>query len=313
MASSPRRAPSLLPVIAVLALALVAAVVLLATRGDDGTPATTAAGTTTKATDAPRGERPRDAATAREREVAGWPLQGPAAQRAPVPILMYHLVANAPAGTAYPDLWVAPERFRQQVDALRDAGFTAVTMSEVWAAWHEGGRLPRRPVVLSFDDGDITHALNVAPVLKQAGWPGVLNLAVNHLGKGGLPMWGAKRLLKQGWEIDSHTTDHLDLTTLDAAGLERELAGSRALLRKRLGVETRFLCYPAGRNDATVRAAARKAGYVAATTVDPGRARRGDDPFLLPRIRVEPTTTGSRLVEQARGTAAAPAATGAPA
>lgn len=296
--------------IAVLGAVLVVALVLFATRGGDPAPATTAAGTTTAPRDTTRrgdAKTAPDASTDRKREVAGWPLHGAAAQRAPVPILMYHLVANAPAGTAYPDLWVAPERFQQQVDALRGAGFTAVTMSEVWAAWHEGGRLPRRPVVLSFDDGDITHALNVAPVLKRAGWPGVLNLAVNHLGKGGLPMWGARRLLKQGWEIDSHTTDHLDLTTLDAAGLERELAGSRALLRKRLGVTTRFLCYPAGRNDATVRAAARQAGYVAATTVDPGRARRSDDPFLLPRIRVEPTTTGTQLVEQARGTAAAPA------
>ncbi|WP_320672839.1 polysaccharide deacetylase family protein [Patulibacter defluvii] len=310
MAPPPRRPPSLLPVIAVLALALAGALVLLVTRdgGDDAPRAAATAPTRTTAA-RPAGDRAADPKP-RDR-TAGWPVQGAAARRARVPILMYHLVAEAKAGTPYPELWVPPARFREQIAALHGAGFTAITMNELWSAWHDGGRLPRRPVVLSFDDGDISQVMNAAPVLERLRWPGVLNLAVNHLGKDGLPMWGARRMLRQGWEIDSHTTTHPDLTTLGAEALRRELAGSRRLLKRKLGVDARFFCYPAGRNDTTVRAAVKAAGYAAATTVEPGLAAPGQDPYLLPRIRVEPQTTGARLVQQARGTAAAPAGGGA--
>ncbi|MFA4929317.1 MAG: polysaccharide deacetylase family protein, partial [Patulibacter sp.] len=241
-------------------------------------------------------------AAQRATERAGWPVHGAAATRARVPILMYHVIADAPAGTAYPDLWVGPDRFAAQVDALREAGFTAITMEELWAAWHDGGRLPKHPVVLSFDDGEISHAMNAAPVLQKVGWPGVLNLTVDNLGPKGLPMWGAKRLIRQGWEIGSHTVSHPDVTTLDEAGFARELAGSRKRITQRLGVEVRFFCYPAGKSDARSRAAVAAAGYLGATTVDPGLAARADDPYLLPRVRVNPSTTPSELVRMARGT-----------
>lgn len=315
MAPPPQRPRSLMPLIAALVVALVVSLAALAIAragGDHPAPATAAPATTADAEPAATtGPRTSRSATtddvAADREAAraavrsGWPLHGTAATRARVPILMYHVIADAPAGTAYPDLWVGPDRFAAQVAALRDAGFTAITMEELWAAWHDGGRLPQRPIVLSFDDGEISHALNAAPVLLKAGWPGVLNLTVDNLGPKGLPMWGAKRLIRQGWEIGSHTVTHPDVTTLDAAGYARELAGSRKRIKQRLGVDPRFFCYPAGKSDAASRAAVADAGYLAATTVDPGLAARGDDPYLLPRLRVEPSTTPSALVRMARG------------
>nr|WP_246851792.1 polysaccharide deacetylase family protein [Patulibacter sp. SYSU D01012] len=183
-------------------------------------------------------------------------------------------------------------------------------MEELWRAWHGTGRLPSRPVVLSFDDGDLSHLTRAAPVLAAVGWPGVLNLAVNHLGPKGLPRWAARRLIGAGWEIGSHTVDHTDLTTLDDAALADQLTRSRRLIRSRLGVAARFFCYPAGRQDERVRAAVARAGYVAATTTQPGIAAPTDDPLLLPRIRVGPETSPAALVRQARGTAAPPAAAG---
>lgn len=239
-----------------------------------------------------------------------WPLSGAKARSKRVPILMYHLIAPAPAGTAYPGLWVPPTELEAQVEALDSAGFTGVTLGEVWEAWHGDGRLPSRPVVLSFDDGDISQVLGGAPVLRAAGWPGVLNLATNHLGKGGIPMWGAKRLIKQGWDVDSHTVTHPDVTALAPAALEQELTASKAAIKARLGVTAKFFCYPAGRNDPASRAAVEAAGYLAATTTEPGLAARSDDPFALPRLRVDPGMSGSTVVALARGTQAQTAGTG---
>jgi peptidoglycan/xylan/chitin deacetylase (PgdA/CDA1 family) len=302
-----------MPLIALLTVVLaVSLVALVVTRSGDDAPPAGAEPSAARVTDAApparapttkkrRGDEAAERERARTAARAKWPVHGAAAARARVPILMYHVIGDVPADAAYPDLWVAPDRFAAQVGALRAAGFTAITMEELWSAWHDGGRLPKRPVVLSFDDGDITHAMNAAPVLLKVGWPGVLNLTVQNLGERGLPMWGAKRLIRQGWEIGSHTTTHPDVTTLDAAGYARELAGSRKTLKRRLGVDVRFFCYPAGKSDAASRAAVAAAGYLGATTVDPGLAARGDDPYLLPRIRVNPGTTPAELVRMAGG------------
>jgi peptidoglycan/xylan/chitin deacetylase (PgdA/CDA1 family) len=41
----------------------------------------------------------------------------------------------------------------------------------VWDAWTGGPRLPRLPVVLSFDDGYADQVRDVLPVLRRARWP----------------------------------------------------------------------------------------------------------------------------------------------
>ena len=53
-------------------------------------------------------------------------------------------------------------------------------------------------------------------------------------------------MIDAGWELAAHTIHHLDLTTLDAAQLKEEVAGSRAILRREYGVPVENFCYPAG-------------------------------------------------------------------
>ena len=79
-------------------------------------------------------------------------------------------------------------------------------------------------------------------------------------------------MIAAGWEVDSHTLTHPDLTTVGDAQL-RARSRTRARCCARASTcPVDFFCYPAGRNDARVRAAVRAAGYKAATTVDPGIA-----------------------------------------
>jgi peptidoglycan/xylan/chitin deacetylase (PgdA/CDA1 family) len=208
--------------------------------------------------------------------------------RAPVPVLMYHVIAPAPAGARYAGLWVSPEALRAQVAALAHAGFHGVTLDAVLDGWAGKDTLPRHPVVLSFDDGYLSQGQDAGAILRAVGWPGVLNLALHNLDTpGGLSASRVKTMVADGWEVDAHSLTHPDLTTLDAAALRHEVAGSRAAIRERFGVPVDAFCYPAGRYDATVEAAVKAAGYRAATTELPGAARPGGDRFALPRIRVD--------------------------
>jgi peptidoglycan/xylan/chitin deacetylase (PgdA/CDA1 family) len=217
-------------------------------------------------------------------------LAAPAAagtpSRRPVPILMYHVVANPYRGAPNPSLYVGRPEFAAQMRWLAGNGFRAVTLEEVYDSWHGQAVLPAKPIVVSFDDGYRSQYTNALPVLRSHRWRGVLNLEVADTTK----PWGARprmvrAMIKAGWEIDAHTLTHPDLTTLDPAALRHQVAGSRGVIRRTYHVPVDFFCYPAGRYDSRVIAAVRAAGFLAATTVDFGLARPSEL-YTLKRVRV---------------------------
>ena len=220
------------------------------------------------------------------------------AAREAVPILMYHAIRTAPPGADHPRLWVRPREFAAQVRALREAGYTGITLQRAWDAWHGRARLPRRPIVFSFDDGYASQVRIALPVLRRAGWAGVLNLTLSHLDDLGGPA-AVRRLIDGGWEIDAHTRTHADLTVLSDERLRDEVAAAREEIRGRFGVPASFFCYPAGRYDARVVAAVRAAGFQAAMTVKMGLATAAA-PYLLKRVQVDSGLGGDGLLRRLR-------------
>jgi peptidoglycan/xylan/chitin deacetylase (PgdA/CDA1 family) len=200
----------------------------------------------------------------------------------PVPILEYHVLGEAPADAPYPELYVERPDFRHQLEWLDEHGYEAVTLEQVEEAWYDGGPLPSKPVVLSFDDGYRPQFTFALPQLRKHGWAGVLNLKAEG---SDLYESNVKAMIAAGWELAAHTIHHLDLTELGAAQLQEEVAGSRKILQDEFHVAVKNFCYPAGRFDETVIAAVEKAGYVGATTEIPGYAE-GDAPYELARFEI---------------------------
>jgi peptidoglycan/xylan/chitin deacetylase (PgdA/CDA1 family) len=215
----------------------------------------------------------------------------------PVPILEYHVLGAAPADAPYPELYVTRPDFHRQMDWLEEHGYEAVTLEMVERAWYDGGTLPAKPVVLSFDDGyrpQFTYAL---PELRRHGWPGVLNLKAEG---SDLYTSNVEAMIDAGWELAAHTIHHLDLTTLGSEQLREEVAGSREILRREYGVPVADFCYPAGQFDETVIAAVKAAGYTAATTEIPGEASR-EAPYELARFEILGSSGVGGLAEDLGG------------
>jgi peptidoglycan/xylan/chitin deacetylase (PgdA/CDA1 family) len=204
----------------------------------------------------------------------------------PVPILMYHVIGPRPARAPFPELYVSRTDFACELRWLASHRYHAVTLYDVYEYWHGHLALPRKPVVLTFDDGYRGDFTIADPLLRARGWPGVLNLEVAKVVHGDLTPRMIRRLLADGWELASHTLTHSDLTALDSRRLEHEVAGSRRWLRRWFGVDVDFFCYPSGQYNRGVIAAVRASGYLGATTTQPGLARRGS-PFTLSRIRID--------------------------
>jgi peptidoglycan/xylan/chitin deacetylase (PgdA/CDA1 family) len=106
---------------------------------------------------------------------------------------------------------------------------------------------------------------------------------------------GLRALAASGVEIGSHASSHRPLTRVPPAELPGELEGSAARLEA-LGLpRPRALSYPHGDTSPEVAAAARRAGYTVAFTVRAGIARRGVDPFAVPRVEVFSSDTTRKL------------------
>ena len=227
-------------------------------------------------------QAPSDGRSASQLVRNATPRPGWEPHTGPVPILEYH-VLGAPAGRrALPGAVREPAGLPSADDWLDQHDYQAVTLEQVEQAWYHGGTLPPKPVVVSFDDGyrpQFTYAL---PELRKHGWAGVLNLKAEG---SDLYESNVRAMIDAGWELASHTIDHSDLTTLDAAALKRETAGARQILRREYGVPVKDFCYPAGQFDPTVIAAVEAAGYVTATTEIPGDADR-DAPYELARFEI---------------------------
>jgi peptidoglycan/xylan/chitin deacetylase (PgdA/CDA1 family) len=219
----------------------------------------------------------------------------------PVPILMYHVIAAPPAGAPFPGLYVVPSEFSEQMQALEDAGWHAVTLDQVKAYWSRGVPLGAgKPIVISFDNGYQSQYSEALPVLRRLGWVGDENLQLTGLPpeQGGLSQEQIRGLVSAGWELDTQGFSHADLIALDAASLNYQVAVARRVIQQRYGVHANWFCYPSGHYNATVIAAVRAAGYEGSTTVVPGWAHREEDPYRLHRLRVLGGTSPQELLAQ---------------
>jgi peptidoglycan/xylan/chitin deacetylase (PgdA/CDA1 family) len=154
-------------------------------------------------------------------------------------------------------------------------------------------------VVVSFDDGFGSWHRVAYPVLRRHGWLGTMNLALSHLNGIDVRKRWMRTLIRAGWELDSHTLTHADLTALRPDDLRREVAGSRRRLRRIFDVPVHFFCYPSGRYNDRVIAAVRAARYLGATTTIEGLATP-DFPYVLKRVRVNGTDTPADVLAHIR-------------
>jgi peptidoglycan/xylan/chitin deacetylase (PgdA/CDA1 family) len=232
---------------------------------------------------------------------------------AAVPVLMYHVIAPPPTGAPFPGLYVPPPEFAAQMQALKAAGWRAVTLDQARAYWTKGARLPAgKPIVITFDNGYHSQYSQALPVLRRLGWVADENMQLSGLppSQGGLTTDEVHGLIDAGWELDTQGISHADLITLDPSELHYQIFTARRRLQREYRVPVSWFCYPSGHYDATVIAAVRSAGFVGSTTVVPGWAGPGSDMYRLPRLRVLGGTSPSALLAQiaANETAGAPPA-----
>ncbi|WP_192583239.1 polysaccharide deacetylase family protein [Streptomyces albicerus] len=226
----------------------------------------------------------------------------------PVPIFMYHSVATAP-NEATRALSVTPEAFAEQMALIGDLGCTPINTAELARSWRSGGPLPRRPVLITFDDGYEGVHRHALPVLAKHGFAATLFVSTGWL-RGAYDTGGAldemldwdqvRELAGADVEIGGHSHTHPQLDELTDEALWFELLRCRGIIADELGVRPASFAYPYGYSSRRVRRIVREAGFAQSLAVGNALARRRQGPYALHRVTVRRSTgieEFERLVE----------------
>ena len=178
-----------------------------------------------------------------------------------VPILLYHHIGISLTNSQY---YVSPDKFEEQMKLLRDWEYTTITIEMLVKAIIEGSALPPRPVLITFDDGNLDNYTTAFPIMQKYGYSGVLYIIGNYMGVDKyMNASQIKEMADMGWEVGSHSMTHVDLTTLDPQRQRYEIVVSHTVLEKELGLPILSFAYPLGISNCGVTDLAKFSGYIA--------------------------------------------------
>ncbi|HJV26753.1 MAG TPA: polysaccharide deacetylase family protein [Aromatoleum sp.] len=210
-----------------------------------------------------------------------------------VPVLVYHRFGPVVADS----MTVRTESFAAQLQQIRASGVRMLPLREIVDDLQRGVPLPEDAVVLTIDDGHRSVYTDVLPLIRYYRLPVTLFIYPSAISNASYAMtWAQLAELKASGYVDiqSHTYWHPNFMRekrrLDpaayAAFVDWQLVRSKAVLEARFGQRVDLLAWPFGLQDAELREQARRAGYVAAFTLERRALRRGDDPLALPRFLI---------------------------
>jgi peptidoglycan/xylan/chitin deacetylase (PgdA/CDA1 family) len=202
-----------------------------------------------------------------------------------VPILCYHNIGPQTRGR----LLMSVSQFEEQMRYLKREGFHVITLRQFLEFIQLRRQLPRKTVVLTFDDGWRSFKEHAYPILKELRFPATLFIYTDFIGARIALSWQELReLAQEGFDIQAHSKSHDDMRRKAteseddyARRLQAELVQPLNVLQQRVGQAPKMLAYPYGSHDDEVVKRVRDAGYVAALDV-----RRQGNPSVTPPLTI---------------------------
>lgn len=224
---------------------------------------------------------------------ARW-LQHQRMRTVSVPILMYHRIGNEVDSP----WWVTVQDFETQLRSLREQGYSSVWPSDLAAHQRWGWPLPRKPILLTFDDGYLNMTEQAEPLLRKYGFKAVCYLITGRIGDApatrqsweGTPLliWPEVQAAYRRGTIrfGGHSRTHPNLRALPES--HQEIASCYRDLQRKGRLVPEGFCFPYGQyKDETLTELARSK-FTTATTCTDGIAelKPGAPLFELPRVSV---------------------------
>lgn len=217
-----------------------------------------------------------------------------------IKILMYHYVSEDDyLCRKFPELMVHVDSFKEQLEILDRLGFTPITFRD-YSLFKQGEiNLPKRPIIITFDDGHEGIYQLAYPILREFGMKAVVfciadkNIKTNIWDKSkNLPQFPLLKdnqiieLHRGGLEIGSHSLSHKNLCLTDDAQAWEEISRSRILLEILLNSDIKSFAYPYGETNDNIKRMVSNAGYDTGCGTYSGPKSFGKDEFEFRRILI---------------------------
>lgn len=207
-------------------------------------------------------------------------------------ILMYHSVGDKEIFFN-----VRKNDFIRQMAYLKEKKFNVFSLSQLVERIEKKEPIPKKTVVLTFDDGYEDNYFNAYPVLKKHNFPATIFLAPDLVGRTTRSKqnisfkildWPQIQEMFQSGLIDfqPHGLTHQKLARISLEQAKNEIKKSKEIIERRLDKKCCFFSYPNGDFNEAVISILRENGFKAALTVKSGMADRNSDLFKLPRKSV---------------------------
>ncbi len=220
--------------------------------------------------------------------------------RRALPILCYHRVVPEALPDSKINIHVNREVLDRHLTQLRRRGMTPITFTDLLG----DTPLPRRPVMLTFDDGYRDNHEYLLPLLEKHDARAVIfalgdrsirsNVWDSARGEPAASLMSDTELrachASGRIEIGSHGLSHRRLGDLSANALEHELVASKSALETLLGIPVHAFAYPYGEWGSREREAVERAGYAFGIATDHG-ALLTHDRYAVARRIIFPGTS----------------------
>ncbi|MFC5408099.1 polysaccharide deacetylase family protein [Larkinella bovis] len=190
--------------------------------------------------------------------------------RKQVPILCYHQVREwRPKDSENARSYIMPVQvFKDQIKMLADSGYHSISPDQLYAYLTTGAPLPEKPVMITFDDGDLEQYELAAPELEKHGFKAAFFIMTASIGRRGYQHYMDKQQIKdladRGHTIGCHTWDHHNVKKYQGQDWVTQIEEPTKKLEAITGKPVRHFAYPFGlwNHEATVEL--KKRGYLSA-------------------------------------------------
>jgi peptidoglycan/xylan/chitin deacetylase (PgdA/CDA1 family) len=216
-----------------------------------------------------------------------------------VPILMYHrIIPAAHAGNSLGNLVVPPDRFDAQLAAIKEAGWSTITLARLAEDIEAGIRPPKRTFVITIDDGYADGYTYGLPILQKHGFVATYFVIAGRIGASGfLTADQIRGLVAAGQDIGNHTLNHARLSDASAARMRDQIYSGAATIAAVTGRWPETLAYPSGKFDNGTLAVVGACGAIKmAVSVEFGHYESWSTRFTVPRIKVKAHYTPSTIL-----------------
>ncbi len=218
-----------------------------------------------------------------------------------VPILLYHHITNDTFTDEQSISHISPNDFRLHMTAIK-VHYNPISLRRYieYVKCDDGSiTLPENPIVVTFDDGYLSNYEIAYPILKELEIPATIFVVTDTVGEqadGGKVHYShftwqqAREMEASGLiEIQSHTADHVGMTTVNAGEQMRQLRKSKYDIEKNLGHKCDMIAFPYGDYNEEVKQEARNSGYAVQLLVD-NKTTENDYDVNIPSEGIESLT-----------------------